>query len=198
MTQATALVSPLTFFLASGLGYAEGPFPQSCSNDGLQFHLSNLRGAGRYDRPYDTEKHNTYRLAYASADIQQYRIMMTTFGNNLDQTKVEIFRRFNRNDELLARQTQTLLVRNSFVVRSAHMGLPLRIERTSCRYEFDYGNPQTDGIRWFGFHSENAGYESYPQPKSAKPAGQYCFTSDIPKGKPEYPGKYMECSFPAW
>lgn len=125
---------------------------------------------------------------------------MVNTGNNLDQLTVSVARMFNKQFQVLASGTGTLAAGTSYVLKGTGLPLPLKITRTSCRYEFNYGDPQKDGLRWYGFHSENAGYEPHPIDPSLsnKPQGQYCYTADLPKNDPRGPGKSVDCNFPGY
>jgi hypothetical protein len=179
---------------SSDLVYATGPSPQSCVNDGLQFHMALLSRAGRYNQIYDTALHNTYRLTNETDEIDQYTAVITATGSNLDQVTIDVFHTVNKQLEDLASATGTLAVGNSLLVTGFRMALPLKVTRTSCRYEFNYGDPQTDGLRWFAFNSEDAGYEAHPLASAARPPGQYCFTTNLQGNT----GNSIECTFPAW
>jgi hypothetical protein len=182
-------------FSYSDLVNATGPFPQSCVNDGLQFYMGLLSGAGRYNQNYDTALHNTYTLTNETFDIDHYTVVIAATGSNLDQVIIDVYRTYNRQPESLASKTGTLAVGDTLSITNFRLHLPLNVTRTSCRYDFNYGDPQTDGLRWFAFNNEDAGYEAHPLASAARPPGQYCFTTINVQGGP---GKTTECTFPAW
>lgn len=191
----------LTFPCDSDLGYARGPFgpgTNTCDNDGFQFHLSQLRGRGKYNRPYDSGANNAYRITGQPADIQQWNLVMEVWGNNFLYATVEISRMNDGSRDFVNQSAGQLPVGGNMLIYPT-LDLPLQfvISRTSCRYEFEYGKANTDGKRWFKFNSEDAGYEPHPDTKTDKPDGQYCWTTDLPND-PRGPARKIQCVFPAW
>lgn len=184
------------------------PFPSACTNDGLQFHLSQFHGTeksgGRWGLPYDQGNHNVYRLAGETADIAQWHMSIYTYGNNMDQTQVVISRVQDKKEQLVFQQTQLVTVYASMLIPARQPSYPLLkkdivITRYPCHYRFDYGDPNNDGLRWFGFDSTDTGYERFPKTSNAdRPGGQYCGTTDLDPTEWRGPGKRIRCDFPAW
>jgi hypothetical protein len=121
------------------------------------------------------------------------------FGQNYENGLVTISYVHDEKEPLVAQQAGPLAVGQSILIYpTSSLHLPFEVKRTSCHYEFNYRNPQTDGIRWSGFNSNDAGYEPHlgkDNPKLA--AGQYCYTTIMPSD-PRGPAKKIMCSFPAW
>jgi hypothetical protein len=70
----------------------------------------------------------------------------------------------------------------------------LRVEMTAvCDFKFEYGS-QSDGIRWFAFHTGEGGYGAYSM------ATPYTTNLELYCSKVGSAGSGMtvECSFPAW
>jgi hypothetical protein len=175
----------LTFLCVSDLSYAGsptgGPYPKNCVDDGMQFHLSKLRGKGIYHWPYDSGQNSAYRIVGQPEDIQQWNLTLEVRVPNFLYATPVIDRRDSETNVQVARWAGQLPVGGNMLVY-ATLTLPLQfmVNRTSCRYEFNYGDSNTDGNRWLGFNNQDAGYEPSPNPKSAKPVGQYCDLTDMP------------------
>ena len=156
----------------------------------MQFHLSQLRGTaktGAWGLPYDSGRHITYRLAQQSEDIKQYHLVLEVWGkNDYENGLVTISDGHYQKEQLVARQAGPLAAGQSILIypsssQNLVLQLPFEVERTSCNYQFNYGNSETDGVRWSAFSDHDAGYEPWPKRKAVKPQGQYCYTTEFPQ-----------------
>ena len=161
---------------------------------------------GALQRPYDSMKHNAYRIAPHDGNdrnIQQFHIALTIRGKNRDRLTVAVSHRFGGQYVSLVQQSGQLQTGQAISVQG-QLPRPLRIERLAgCDlYKFDYGDPRVDGVRWFGFRSDNKGLEFWPDKKSRKKKGDYCYSEPVPatdeSGRKLEPGDIMRCSFPSW
>jgi hypothetical protein len=156
--------------------------------------------SGRMNAPYDSKLHNTYRLAYETADIKQFHVTLTITGKSQDQINAKVWELSEKTELVLDKKDISVKPGGSFTLQGK-LPKPLTVERykNGCDFKFDYAQ-QSDGARWFPFNTQDSGFglakfKSKKGVKETKDEEMYCDQSTLP-GKTS--GTVIECSFPGW
>lgn len=156
--------------------------------------------SGRVGAPYDIKLHNTYRLAYETADIKQFHVTLTITGKAQDQINARIWELSEKEELVIDKKDVKVKPGGSFALQGK-LPKALTIERynNGCDFKFSYAQA-SDGARWFAFNTRDSGFglakfKSKKGQKETKDEEMYCDRSTLP-GK--NPGTVIECSFPGW
>jgi hypothetical protein len=116
--------------------------------------LAGGASSGKLGLPYDSEMHNSYRLDYEDADIQQYHVDLQITG---DEVSAEVFVQRNGDNVTLATQATMHMQDGDTLWMKGDLPRALKVEKESTGlFKFNYGDPHTDGVvRSFPFGSED-------------------------------------------
>lgn len=173
--------------------------------------------AGRVSWPYDATSNSAYRITGEDEDIQQLWITLEITGKAKVQIDAEVYKYTFDNKQKPVKQSldQKLVsdveVDDDFTL-SRGLEKSLKVTRKQdcngsngkkgVKYEFQYGDKNSDGIRAYQFHSANTGDPVYSHKNKPDARGKYCWEESTPwtsrTGVQVKDGIKMHCTFPAW
>lgn len=160
--------------------------------------------------PYDATQQNAYEVDKEGTDIKQYHVILAITGDDEDEVSAQVSVYKNGDQTILATRdssnTQSLTMNDgdSFSIQG-NLPKALKVEKSGIgcgTFAFTYGDPQTDGLAVFSFHSDDRGYGRWSHTEKGGMSGRYCVPEAIrgqdANGNDVAIGTRLKCSFPGW
>ncbi|THZ59236.1 hypothetical protein D6C86_05821 [Aureobasidium pullulans] len=176
----------------------------NCTNDGQQFHLSDLvyvtdaGKAGRMGWPYDIARMNNYMVTGEDDPVEAFQVVVDVYGDERDMFAATVSKyRDTSYEEAGSVGTHELLIDQSITVSGLPRDLTItrRSDSDADWLEFVYGDPVNE-LAGFAFNSNDAGYSS--QFDTSPDVHRYCLMTDLEDNDGDVFGQQYTCWFSAW